>query len=48
MAIMQEALRRTPNRKAAGPDVVPGLVQKNMPPAFYEALHLLFQVMTIM
>ncbi len=41
-AIMQEALRRTPNHKAAGPDGVPGLVLKHMPPPFHEALHLLF------
>ncbi len=41
LSIMQEALRRTPNHKAAGPDGVPGLVLKHMPPAFYEALHLL-------
>ncbi len=40
--IMQEALRRTPSYKAAGPDVVPGLILKHMPPAFHEALHLLF------
>ena len=44
-AIMQEALRRTPNHKAAGPDGVPGLVLKHMPPAFHEALHLLFQAL---
>ena len=42
-AILQEALRRTPNHKAAGPDGVPGLVLKHMPQAFHEALHLLFQ-----
>ena len=42
---MQEALRRTPNHKAAGPDGVPGLVLKHMPPAFHEALHLLFQAL---
>ena len=41
-SIMQEALRRTPNHKAAGPDGVPGLVLKHMPPAFHEVLHLLF------
>ncbi len=41
-AIMHEDLRRTPNHKAAGPDGVPGLVLKHMPPEFYEALHLLF------
>jgi len=41
--IMQEALRRTPNHKAAGPDGVPGLILKHMPPGFHEALQLLFQ-----
>jgi hypothetical protein len=46
-AIFQEALRRTPNHKVAGPDGVPGLVLKHMPPAFHEAIHLLFQVMAI-
>jgi hypothetical protein len=40
--IMQEALRRTPNQKAARPDGVPIVVLKHMSPAFYEALHLLF------
>ncbi len=45
--IMQEALRRTPCHKAAGPDGVPGLILKNMPQAFHEALHLLFQLMAI-
>ncbi len=44
-AIMQEALGRTRNHKAAGPDGVPGLVLKHMPPAFHEALHLLFQAL---
>ena len=44
-AIMQEALRRTPNHKAAGPDGVPGLVLKHMPPEFQETLHLLFQAL---
>ncbi len=46
-AIMQEALRRTPNYKAAGPDGIPGVILKHMPPAFHEALHLLFQTMSI-
>ncbi len=41
-AIMHEALRRTPNHKAAGPDGVQELVMKHMPHAFHEALHLLF------
>jgi hypothetical protein len=47
-AIMQEALRRTPNHKAAGPDGVPRMLLKHMPPAFHEGLHLLFQTMSIM
>jgi len=46
-AILQEALRRTPNHKAAGPDGVPGLILKHLPPAFHEALQLLFQAMSI-
>jgi hypothetical protein len=46
-AIMQKTLRRTPNHKAAGPDGVPGLVLKHTPPAFHEALHLLFHVLAI-
>jgi hypothetical protein len=46
-AIMQVALRRTPSQKAAGSDGVPGLILKHMPPAFHEALHLLFQSMAI-
>jgi hypothetical protein len=41
-AIFQEALRRTPNHKAAGPDGVPGIVLKHMPTAFHEAILLLF------
>jgi hypothetical protein len=45
--IMQEALRRTPSQKVAGPDGVPGFIFKQMPPAFHEALHLLFQSMAI-
>ena len=44
---MQEALRRTPKNKAAGPDGVPGLILKHMPPAFREALYLLFNAMSI-
>jgi hypothetical protein len=44
-AIMHEALRRTPNHKAAGPDGVLGLVLKHTPPDFHEALHLLFQAL---
>jgi hypothetical protein len=43
---MQEALRRTFNHKAAGPDEVPGLVLKHMPSTYHEAL-LLFQVLAI-
>jgi len=46
-AIFQEALRRTPNHKVAGPDGVPGLVLKHMPPAFHEAIRLIFQAMAI-
>ena len=45
--IFQESLRRTPNHKAAVPDGVPGMVLKHMPPAFYEAILLLFQAMAI-
>jgi len=45
--IMQKALRRTPNHKAAGPDGVPGLILKHMPLAFHDALQLLFQTMSI-
>ena len=36
-AIFHEALRRTPNHKVAGPDGVPGIALKHMPPAFHEA-----------
>jgi hypothetical protein len=43
--ILHEALRRTPNHKAAEPDGVPGLVLKHMPWEFHEALHLLFQAL---
>ena len=46
-AILHEALRRTPNHKAAGPDGVPSMVLKHMPRQFHEALHLLFQALTI-
>ncbi len=46
-AIFHEALRRTPNHKATGPDGAPGLVLKHMPPAFHEVIHLLFQAMAI-
>jgi hypothetical protein len=46
-AIFQEALRRTPNHKAAGPDGVPGVILKHMPPAFHDAIFLLFQAMAI-
>ena len=45
--IFHEALRRTPNHKAESQDGVPGLVLKHMPPAFLEAIHLLFQAMAI-
>jgi hypothetical protein len=47
LAIFHEALRRTPDHKAAGSNGVPGMVLKNMPPAFHEAIHLLFQAMAI-
>jgi hypothetical protein len=47
LTIMQETLHRTPDHKAASPDGVPGLVLKHMPPAFHEALHLIFQAMSI-
>ena len=47
-AIMQEALRRTPNHKAAGPDGVPSLILNHMPPEFHAALQLLFHAMSIM
>jgi hypothetical protein len=45
--IMQEALRRTPNHKAAGPNGVPGMILKHMPLGFHETLQLLFQAMSI-
>jgi hypothetical protein len=46
-AILQEALRRTLNHKAAGPDGVPSLVLKHMLQQFHEELHLLFQALAI-
>ena len=46
-AIFHEALRHIPNHKVAGLDGVPGLVLKHMPPAFHEAIHLLFKAMVI-
>jgi hypothetical protein len=46
-AIFQEALRRKPNHKTAGPNGVPGLVLNHMPSAYHETLHLLFQAMVI-
>jgi len=45
--ILQEALRRTPNHKAAGPDGVLGMILKQLPQEFHEALQLLFQVLSI-
>jgi hypothetical protein len=45
--IFHEALRRAPSHKVAGPDGVPGLVLKHMPPAFHEAINLLFQAIAI-
>ena len=44
---MQEALHRTSNHKAAGPDGVPCPVLKQMPPVFHEAFHLFFQALAI-
>jgi hypothetical protein len=46
-AILKEVLRRIPSHKAAGPDGVLGLILKHMPPAFHEAIPLLFQSMAI-
>ena len=46
-AIFQEALHRTPYYKVAGPDGFPYLVSKHMPPAFHEALQLLFQALAM-
>jgi hypothetical protein len=46
-AIMHEALRRTPNHKAAGPNGVHGMILKHMPTRFHEALQILFQAMPI-
>jgi hypothetical protein len=45
--ILQEALRRTPNHKAAGPDGVPAMILKHMHPRFHEALKLCFQILSI-
>jgi hypothetical protein len=42
LSIMHEALRRTPNHKAAWPDGFPRLVLKHMPPSFHEVMYLLF------
>jgi len=46
-AIFHEALRRTPNHKAASLDGVPGLELKHVPLGFHEAIHLLFQALAI-
>jgi hypothetical protein len=46
-AILQEALGRTPNHKAAGPDGIQWLILKHMPHDFYEALLLLFRSMAL-
>ena len=46
-AIVQEALRRIPIHKAAGPYGVPGMILKHMLPGFHEALQLLFQASSI-
>ena len=47
LAIMQEALRRTPNHKATGLNRVPGMILKHMPSGFHEALQLLFHARSI-
>ena len=46
-AIFQEALRCTPNHKAASLDEVLAVVLKHMPFAFHEALYILFQAFAI-
>ena len=46
-AIFHEALRRTLNYKAEGPNEVPGLVLKHISPTFHETIHLLFQALAI-
>ena len=46
-AIFQEALHRTRDIKAAGSDEVTCLVQKHMPHALQEALHLLFKTLAL-
>jgi hypothetical protein len=46
-AIFQEALRRLPGQKAPGPDNIPGVLLKHMPPAFHKAICQLFQTMAI-
>jgi hypothetical protein len=45
--ILHEALRRSPNHTTVGLGRVPGLVLKHMPPAFHEAIHLLFKTSAI-
>jgi len=44
---MHEALRRTPNRKAASPNGVPGMILEHMSSGSHEVLQLLFQAMSI-
>ena len=47
LAILQNALRHTPNHKAAGTYGIPNLVLKLNPPALHEAIQLLFQDLAI-
>ena len=46
-AIFQEALRRLPSQKASGPDNIPRVLLKHIPPAFHKAICQLFQTMAI-
>ena len=45
--VFDEALRRNPNYKAAGPDEIPGVILNNMPTAFLDATLSLFQLMVV-
>jgi len=45
--ILQEALRRSPNHKAAGPDRVSCIILKYMPPICHETNHFLFQILAL-
>jgi len=47
LAIFHEAFRYTSNHKVAGPNGLPGLGLKRMPPSLHEAIHLLIQALTI-